>query len=220
MTLSAPMAAALEKSTVPLTHCLQWDLPDRTLRLSEFSPFSLSVDAVLGGFEPEDDLFGVLGAVGPISDGVTSEAPTTSFVIFPPNDAAMAALGAPGVQGSKVRIWAVALDPVTGQPEGDPELWMRGESDVLTNGYDANRRSLTITVNSRFARFLRPSEGARMNNGYHQLCRPGELGMQFMQSVARNIPWGSNTPTSSLSAAQQAAYARLYGSTYYGVTEA
>lgn len=211
------MAAALQQPAVMLPHCLEWTLPGGPLRLSEAGFFSFLVDGAMAMFNASDPTFGTLGAVGPISDGVASEAPSTSMVIFPPSNAAMAALAAPAVQGSRVRIWVLTLDPVTNAVIGDPDLWFDGQSDVLTNTVDAKIRSLTIAVNSRLARFLRPSEGVRLNNGFHQRCRPGELGLQYMSSVARNIPWGSDTPSSSLSAAQAAAYARLYNTSYYGV---
>lgn len=217
MPLSAPMAAALLQPAVMLTHCLMWDLPDGPLCLTEALFYTFTVDGEATFFDEKDATYGVLGAIGPINDGVMDEAPTTSFVIFPPDNAAMAALAAPEVQGSRVRIWAVTLDPVTGTVLGTPEGWFNGESDVLTNTVDAGLRSLTITVNSALARPLQPAEGAKMNNGFHQKCRPGELGFQYISSVARNIPWGSDTPTSSLSAAQAAAYSRLYNPAYFGV---
>lgn len=216
MSFSPERAAALQQPAVMLPFCLQWDLPGGPLRLSEAGFFSFEVDGQEVTFQERDETFGVLGAIGPIADGLMTEAPSTSFVIFPPTNAAMAALAAPGVQGSRVRIWEVVLDPITGQVVGEADEQFVGESDVLTNTVDENIRSLTITANSRMARFLRKKEGARLNNGFHQRCKPGELGLQYMQSVSRSIPWGSDTPTSALSAAQAAAYARLYGTTYFG----
>ncbi|PLR25060.1 hypothetical protein SGCZBJ_12550 [Caulobacter zeae] len=220
MSLAPTTAAALKRSAVMMPYCLQWDLPTGPLRLSEHSPFSFPVDGQAAEFTPVDGNYGVLGAVGPISDGVTSEVPSTSFVLFPPPalvNTVTAALSAAGKR--RVRIWEVVLDPITGRPIGDAIPLMIGQSDVPTNTVDKGVRSLTVTVLSRFGRFLRPREGVRLNHGTHQRCKPGEMGMQFMQNVSRTIPWGSTTPTSSLSAAQAAAYARLYGSTYFGVTK-
>lgn len=217
MSFSPERAAALQQPAVMLPYCLQWDLPSGPVRFCQDGFLWIDVDGEPALFEARHETFGVLGAIGPIADGLMTEAPTTSFVIFPPTNAAMAALAAPGVQGSRVRIWEVVLDPVTGQAVGELDEQFVGESDVLTNTVDEQIRSLTITANSRMARFLRRKEGARLNNGFHQRCKPGELGMQYMSGVSRSIPWGSDTPTSALSAAQAAAYARLYSTPYFGV---
>lgn len=216
MALHAATAAALQQPVILDTHCLEWAIPGTPLRLSEHVPFDMVVDGTLRRFNPEMVEYGTLGPIGAISEGVTTEAPTTSFVIFPKSNTAMAAMTAPTLQRTRVRIWTVVLDQTTGTVIGDPYLAFSGESDVATNLVDDGQRTVTVSVSSRFSRFLRPNQGARLNNGFHQRCKPGERGLQYMQSVARNIPWGNDPPTGALSSAQQAAYQSLYGKTYFG----
>lgn len=217
MTLSAPMAAAFQQEAVMPPCCLQWDLPDGPLRLSTYGFFTFLVDGAPATFTESDPVYGRLAGIGEVADGVADEAPTTPFVIMPPSTAAMAALVAPGVQNSRVRIWNLTLDPVAGTPLGTPELWLRGKADAPVLHVDESSFTVTVDARSALARALRPNEAAKVNNGFHQRCRPGEKGFQYISSVNRSIPWGSDTPVSPLSTAQAAAYARLYNSPYYGV---
>jgi len=217
MTLSAPMAAAFEQGAVMPPCCLQWDLPGGALRLSTVGFFSFTVDGAPATFLESSDTYGRLAGIGEISDGIADEAPTTPFVIMLPSADAMAELVAPAVQNSRVRIWNLALDPVTGLVLGTPELWFRGRSDAAVLNIDEASYAISVDVKSALARAQRTNEAAKVNNGFHQRCRPGEKGFQYVSSVNRSIPWGSDTPVSPLSGAQAAAFARLYNTPYYGV---
>lgn len=217
MTLSAPMAAAFEQEAVMPPCCLQWDLPDGPLRLSTAGFFTFTVDGDDATFTESDTTYGHLAGIGEIVDGVADEAPTTPFAIMPPSTAAMAALVAPDVQNCRVRIWNLTLDPVTGLVLGAPELWFRGRSNTGVLTIDETSFVISVEARSALSRALRPNEAAKANNGFHQRCRPGEKGFQYISSVNRSIPWGSDTPVSPLSAAQASAFARLYGTPYYGV---
>lgn len=216
MTLSAPMAAAFQQEAVMPPCCLQWDLPSGPLRLSNAGFFSFLVDGQGATFKENDQTFGRLAAIGKITDGVANEAPVTTFALLPASEAAMAVLAAPDVQNTRVRIWNLTLDPVLGTVVGTPELWLKGEADAPVLNVDKGVFTLSVDARSVLARALRGNEAARLNNGTHQRCRPGEKGFQYISSVNRSIPWGSDTPVSALSAAQAAAQARLYNTPYYG----
>lgn len=217
MTLSAPMAAAFQQGAVMPPCCVQWDLPAGPLRLSTAGFFSFLVDGEGATFHESDATYGRLAGIGEVSDGIADEAPVTTFVLLPPSTAAMAALVAPELQGTRVRIWNLTLDPVLGTVLGTPELWLNGTADAPVLTVDKNVFSLSVDARSALGRALRRNEASRLNNGHHQRCRPGELGFQYISSVNRAIPWGSDTPVSPLNAAQAAAYARLYNTAYYGV---
>lgn len=217
MTLSAPSAAAFQQEAVMPPCCVQWDLPSGPLRLSTAGFFSFMVDGQAATFNENDPTYGRLAGIGKIADGVADEAPVTTFVLLAPTTAAMAALVAPEVQNTRVRIWNLTLDPVLGTVLGTPELWLRGRADAPVLTVDKGIFSLSVDARSVLARALRANEAARLNNGSHQRCRPGEKGFQYISSVNRSIPWGSDTPVSALGAAQAAAYARLYNTPYYGV---
>jgi hypothetical protein len=211
------MAAAFQQGAVMPPCCIQWDLPSGPLRLSNAGFFTFMVDGQAATFAETDPTYGRLAGIGEISDGVADEAPVTTFVLLPPSTEAMAALVAPDVLNSQVRIWNLTLDPVLGTVLGTPELWLKGRSDAPVLTVDKKVFSLSVDARSVLARALRPNEAARLNNGTHQRCRPGEKGFQFISSVNRSIPWGSDTPVTPLGGAQAAAYARLYNTPYYGV---
>jgi hypothetical protein len=211
------MAAAFQQGAVMPPCCVQWDLPSGPLRLSTAGFFSFIVDGAGATFRESDPTFGRLAGIGEISDGISDEAPVTTFVLLPPSTDAMAALVAPETQDTRVRIWNLTLDPVLGTVLGTPELWLRGRADAPVLTVDEGVFSLSVDARSVLDRALRPNEAAKLNNGWHQRCRPGELGFQFISSVNRSIPWGSDTPVSPLNTAQAAAYARLYNTPYYGV---
>lgn len=216
MTLPAPMAAALQQPAVMLPHCVQINLPSGDVNLSEAGFFSFDVDGVETTFHASDPVFGSLGSVGPIDDGVSMEAPTSVIEILPPSNAVLPIVSAANARNARVRVWAVTLDPVTNAVTG-ADLWLDGLLGMPTNTGDAKRRSISIAIKSRLARFLEPDEGIRLNQATLQRAYPGAKGLQYVSSVARNIPWGSDTPTGGLNAAQAAAISQIWGETYFGV---
>lgn len=171
-------------------------LPAYSLRLLDGSGM-----LAFGGhtFVGRDDTFGVLGALTGYSDGVDDQAPSLTLTLLPPDNSAMAALAAPAAQGSQLSIWVGAVDPVTGLPIPDPDLCFIGELDVATNKVGQNVRSLDISVVSIFDRFFDQDEGNCLNNGFHQLAYPGELGFEFVGLVRDPSPWGSSAPKASFS---------------------
>jgi hypothetical protein len=194
MTLPAPMAGRLAQSSVLMSYCVELKLPDATVRLTDGGFYGFDVDGVTRVFAAKDETYGVLGGVGPITDGVTGEFPTVDIVILYPNNAALAAWAAPEVQGSLVRLWVCTLDPVTGGVDGDPQRWFKGQLNVPSLSVDENLQALSISVNSILADAKQADEGVRMNDGFHQRAWPGEKGMEYSSSVEQPDYWGSDTP--------------------------
>lgn len=201
--LDPSQADALSKPSVMMLHALQWDLPGRDpLRFSELHAFAFLVDGASATFKESDTTFGTLGPLSQIEDGMTGDAPTLSFTIYPPSNAAIAILTDPAVQGSRLRVWVPVLDPATGIVIGTPQKWFDGWSDAATNLIDENSHSLAVEAKSKLIRVIMPQEGARLSNGWHQTHHPGELGMQYTSAIQRQVPWGSSTPASPLDKSQ------------------
>lgn len=199
MTLSPLMAADLQRSTVLMFCAVQIELPGYTLRLLDgASRLSFMVGGAAATFLGRDPTYGVLGGVSEVVDGVATEAPAITLTLLPKTNAAMAAIASPAAQRSRVMLWVGDVDQVTGVVIGEPELWFIGETNVPTQGVGQNSRALSVTVRSAFSWFLADDEGVRLNNGFHQRCFPGELGLQHVSSVARTIPWGSDAPSASI----------------------
>lgn len=194
MPLPDPMAAALSQPAALMSYCLELKLPSATVRLSDGGFYSFSVDGVVQTFDALDETFGALGGVGPITDGVSGEFPTTDVVILYRSNAALAALAAPDAQDSLARVWALALDPVTGLVLGAPQRWFKGRTNVPSLSINENDQSLSISLNSILAAAKQADEGARLNDGYHQRAWPGEKGLEYSSSVDQVDYWGSDTP--------------------------
>lgn len=190
-TLHPDMAADLNGSAVLMFCAVEVVLPSAAVRLLDGAGTVTFSDRTFVGL---DAVYGTLGGITEVGDGLDSEAPSLTLTLLPKTNAAMVAFAAPEAQGSPVRIWVGDLDPATGLVIGTPELWFTGETDVATQKVGRNSRVLSVTVNSVFFRFLEADQGARLNNGFHQLIHPGELGLQYVTRVGHRDPWGSDTP--------------------------
>ena len=201
MTLPAPMAAALSERAVKMSYCLELKLPGYVLCLTDGPFYTFEVDTgVARTFTAKDAIYGVLGGVGQITDGVAENFPTVDVVMLPASNAAVAALAAPAAQGSKARIWQVVLDKVTDQVIGFRRRF-KGWADVPSYSIDEGTKALTIKLNSVLAAARQADEGARLNDGFHKRAYPDEDGFEFASMIEQVDYWGMDTPTSSVSSA-------------------
>lgn len=192
--LTADMVTALGQPSVVMFGAVEILLPSYSLRLVD-GPAVLS----FGGhsFVGRDATYGVLGAVSSYTDGVDNNAPSLTVTLFPPGNAAMAALAAPTAQGSQVSIWVGCVDTATGLVVDAPDLCFIGELDFATQNVDLNTRSLDLAVVSIFDRFFDQDEGARLNNGFWKSVWSTDAGLEFVSQVQRQLPWGSDAPRPS-----------------------
>jgi hypothetical protein len=198
MPLSAPFAEDLQRPSLVMFCATQIEGPDWTMRNLDGAGFAtFAVDGTAQTFVGRDSTFGVIGGVTEIVDGIAIEAPTVSLNLLPKTNVAMATLAAPAAQGSRIRIWVGSVNRTTGAVNGEPELWYDGVTNVPTQSVGKNTRILPLTTNSALMEFLRPDEGARMNDGFHQLAWPGERGFQFITNILETDVWGSDAPKSN-----------------------
>lgn len=190
MALHAATAAALAQPTVLMSLCMELRLPGYDLRLSDAGFYHFTWESEVRSFAASDPTYGTLGGVGPISDGVASDAPSIEVVLFPPTNAAMASLSSPEAQGSLLRVWVVVLDQVTGAVIGTPELWFKGNTDVPSVSIGERTDAVSITVNSVLFAAKQADEGARLNGGFHKRAWPGELGLDYSGNNQTDY-WGA-----------------------------
>jgi len=133
-------------------------------------------------------VYGVLSSVGSIKDGADAQTTRVDIVILPASDVATAALGNPSTQGVRVQWWEGVIDPVTGGLMGLPELKFDGEIDKprLQVG---DSWSLTLECGTQAERQLERNADWRLNNAFHQTIWPGELGLIYVDGVARKNEW-------------------------------
>lgn len=197
MALAPAMDAALQGVAPTLVGLVEITLPDYDLRL--LAPGTGVIGWGGKTFTGNDPNFGVLAAVGEISDGTGDEAPAISLTFMPPTDAAAGVLAAPTMQGSPVKVWLAAVDRASGLVYADPELLFIGELDVPTITAGKEGRTLEYEVVSVFERLFDQDEGARLVGGFHKSIWPGELGFDFVTGVEDKLFWGVESPKGAVS---------------------
>lgn len=195
MALSPAMDAALQDVAPLICGLVEIDLPGYPLRLLDGSG-----TVAYGGktFVGRDPTYGVLAAIDEISDGAGDEAPALRITLHPSSNASAAALAAPTMQGCRVSVSLAALDRMTGQVIGEPELLFLGELDVPTLKSGPNSRTLEYEVVSVFERLFDNDEGARLSSAFHKSIWPGERGFDFVTGVEDDVYWGVEGPPSAV----------------------
>lgn len=152
--------------------------------------------ALIGGeqYLPEDPSYGSLSAVGELRDGEADQAPRLDITLLPNSAAAQTALTAPDTQGSVVIYMWGAINPLTGAVVGQCETPFIGTTDIYNNAIELNAWSVVVDCASGLDRALEANEGQRANDPFHQLCWPGEQGMDGVTGVANTIWWGMMPP--------------------------
>ena len=131
---------------------------------------------------------GTLDSVPSIKDGADSQTTRVEIILLPISDVAVAALGSPSAQGSRVQWWEGAVDWATGGLIGEPELKFDGEIDRarFTVG---ETWSLALECGTQAERQLEPNEDWRLNDAFHRLTWPGELGLANVTNVTTKDEW-------------------------------
>lgn len=189
--LTVQLDAALSAPAALVFHALEIQLPGHNVRLLDGAGVATFSSMTFSG---SDATYGTLAAIDTLSDGIEEQAPRLRITLLPPTTTAAADLASMDVQGSLVRLWFGAINPVTGLVVPDPDLWFAGALDVPTLSISEAGRTLEYEVASVWDRFFRHDEGARLNDAFHQSVWPGELGFEFVNEVQRQLPWGADTP--------------------------
>lgn len=188
MTQLTPALDTALRGVTPLVFgAISIDLPDAQVNLLDGAGI-----VTFGGrtYVGEDATYGVLSDIENLTDGGGESAPAISVTLLPASDASAAALAAPGMQGSQVKIWLGAIDRVTGQPIPDPHLIFIGELDVPTLRSSENDRRLDYEIVSVFERLFEDDESARLSDGFHRSIFPNERGLEFVTGVDQPVYWG------------------------------
>lgn len=150
-----------------------------------------SGEITFGGkkFVGRDDRFGSLVALDPPEDGADDSAPSMSFDIAAPSDAAAITLSSAAYQGSRTRLWISAIVSDLGA-YATPYALFDGELDVPKLEIDRGARTLTFDCVSGFERLFADTEGQRLADASHKEIHPGENGFKWVTGVNRQILWG------------------------------
>lgn len=141
-------------------------------------------------YRGRDPDFGSLARIDAIEEGVATSAPQLRVAIYPANDTVMALIAEPANQGSYVTIWAGAINPADGSVYVDDEPEFIGELNRAQRGIGLNQGSFELDLTSFYESFFASGEGYRLNNQFHQKVHPGEKGLEYVNGIQRDIPWG------------------------------
>lgn len=185
--MTPQMEAALSGRSVILAGLMRIQLPGHTIRLCDGGTTRWGEEQ----FTAKDPLYGVLGEIEQITEGIGDTIPALEFVLIPPSLAQAVALCHPDNEGSSFRLWMAVVDRATGLVVPDPELQFAGDIDVPTLEIDEdNTFGVRISIASVFEQLFEPDEGVRLADTFHQFVFPGELGLANMTSTPIDTLWG------------------------------
>lgn len=172
---------------------LKMELPTGDVRLCDggFITFDSEV------YTSKDAVFGSVGSLRPMSEGVGDEVPALELELLPDGSAEPGDLGQPGFQQSRCRLWLGEYDVDTGLISGTPDLLFDGQLDQCTLKVDVSERSLASTIVSTAERLFQRNAGNNLSDGWHESVWPGEKGHANATGLTVPIAWGVEAPPRS-----------------------
>ncbi len=176
-------------NTVALTGLVKIELPSRTLRFCDGAFFEYNGEI----YRSEDDVFGTIGALQTMPEGVGDVVPAINMVLLPPDTTAPIELSQPGNQTARVQFVIAEYDAETGLiTTGDVFFSGQIDQSVLTVGRTKNE--LTVSVVSLAERLFERNIGNTLNSVWHQSIWPGELGHNNATGLTVPVAWGVEAP--------------------------
>lgn len=178
------------------------DLPSGAVNLLTASGLvRFSVDGVVTDFKAAHPIFGHIATMSDISSNASDESPHLEITMLPPTIEAAGYLAQTSLQGSRVRVWRGEVNPQTGLVVGDPERLWNGDLDTSNLAITKGHRSLTIDSSGIFERFLIPSEGDALSEGWHLHMFGGSKSI-LAANISTGVPtaWGKDAVAPSAGA--------------------
>ena len=159
-----------------------------------------------GGFITfEDELylshhpvFGTIGSIDALSEGVGDEAPALQVTFLPAGTARPRDLSQPGFQTARCRFWIREYDVDTGQLVGsaEPPLF-DGMLDRTRIKVGPSGRELNCSVVALIERLFELNIGNSLSPTFHKSVWPGELGHDNATGLSVPVAWGAEKAVSS-----------------------
>lgn len=193
--MSDELVVALAGPFPPVMHLLTLHLPDdRVVRLTD-GGFVVWGDEV---WTARDSLFGTVGALPEIEDGVTGGAARWDVTLLPEDAEAIAILSAPAAQGSLVTLHLASVTRATGLMAGEPDLLMRARLDIARLAVGANDRSVILECQTEAEMQLAPRNEQRLTDGFLKQAFPGARGLEYLTELGRPIYWRKDAPRDAI----------------------
>lgn len=162
------------------------EFPGHTLRLTAGGFLRVPGD---GLYRARDPLFGSLGALTSLNEGVDEQVPVLELTLLPPGTTAPSDLSRPGYQASRAQLMLAEYDPEAGVPIGAPDVQFDGQVDQTKIVY-GRPRSVHMTIVHTLARLLERNIGNSLNPSWHRSIWPGETGHDQGTGLVQQRAWG------------------------------
>lgn len=169
------------------------DLPTRTVRLTDGGLVQWGSET----FDARDAVFGTLGAIEALGEGIGDEVPALSITFLPAIAAVASALMQPGFQTARVRFWISEVQPATALVIGTPDLQFDGQLDQTVLRVGRDRRELDMTVVSMAERLFNRASGNNLSPTFHKSVWAGETGHDQASGLTVSVAWGAEAPVTS-----------------------
>lgn len=161
-------------------------LPGQTIRLCDGGFIHWNGETYQG----LDPVFGVIGDVKGVTEGVGDEIPALEMTLLPPMSSAPGDLSRPGYQNSIVQMFVGEYDQDTGSFIGNPDMLFHGQIDQVTMTTGRDRRELSLTIVSTAERLFLRNEGNTLTPRWHKSVWPGERGHDNAVGLTIPVAWG------------------------------
>lgn len=175
---------------IALTGLLKIELPDHTIRFCDGGFFAFEGET----YRSEDALFGTIGAVESLSEGVGDSVPALSISLLPPDETAPATLSQPGYQTARVQFWIAEYDAQTGVITSAEKMF-DGQIDQTILTVSKTQRELTMSIVSLAERLFEGNIGNTLNPTWHKSIWPGETGHDNATGLSVPVAWGTEGPS-------------------------
>lgn len=177
--------------TLAITGLVRIAFPTRTVRLCDGGFITWGGET----YRSSDAVFGNIGSLEPLTEGIGDEVPALSLTLQPPGTTPAADLSQPGFQQAAVRFWIAEYDVATGQVIGTPDLAFVGQVDQTSIRVGRGERALAITIVSTAERLFERNIGNTLSPAFHKsIWGPGELGHDNAIGLEVPIAWGVEAP--------------------------
>lgn len=187
---------------IGLTGLLKIELPDHTILLCDGGFIAWPDQGET--YRSADPLFGAIGAVGQLTEGVAEEVPAFDLTMLPPAGTGPEELSQPGFQRSRVQFWIAEYSPADGILVGDPEPMFNGQIDQTTLSESKGERSLDMTIVSSLEKLFTRNRGNTLGSRLHKSFFAGETGHDNATGLGVPVAWGIENAKGSTGSARTA----------------
>jgi hypothetical protein len=189
MAVTVAMEAALGRPFLPIFNAVRIELWNGdVLRLVDFAGKVKIAGVTYVGRHP---VYGALGSIEEITDGVESEAPALRLTLLPPTIEAARILCDPRQQTMPVLCGEAIMDKASGTCIDEPDAYFSGWVNIPQYVPATDQISVEFDCVSDFDRFFENDEGIRLSDSWMRTLDINARGLEYVTGVQRALAWGT-----------------------------